>query len=755
MKKIKVINDGWLFSKGELNFDSNHAIQVNIPHCWNAEDGQDGGDDYYRGPCWYMREMNITVKDLEQHIFIEVGAANTTSEVLINGVSVGINNCGYSLYRFNISPFLKTGSNQIIIRVDNSYQDSIYPLMADFTFYGGLYRDVKLIYTDSIHFDYMDGSRQGIYVQQQNVSTKSATLKIIANLVNEKNITEDIILKGTLLDQDKNKIKALSTPMTINKKQQINISITVENPHLWQGTKDPYLYTLHFKLYNKGNYMLDQQTIQIGFRDIVIDPDKGFFLNAEPLKIKGVSRHQDRKGLGNAITKEHMEGDMDIILSMGANSIRLAHYQHHDYFYQLCDEKGLLVWAEIPFISVPSSVDKTNINAKEHLEKLIKQAINHPSIYCWGIQNEITIAGENESIYDKVGQLHKLTKNMDPTRYTAQSQIYSVVNNSLLNELSDIIGYNLYYGWYYGEMQELGKRLDAFHKDQPTKPIIISEYGVDTNSAFHSYEPKVKDYTEEYQLHYHLNAIKTFMKRDFVYGSYVWNMFDFGSDGRDEGGLKGINAKGLVSFDRKLKKDAYFLYKAYWSEDPFIYLAGRRFINRHKTINDIIVLTNLNHFKVYLNDQLIQRVEHTQPLNIIGGVSLQEGTNTIKVVSDAHIDCIILYRVPNPDETYIYHHTDKQNKVINWFEKFDLTSDEFVQIRDGYFSTHDLVADLLVHEQAKEVFLKYFSQMLEHPKAKSLMGHMTIEGMAKIRQLNIPKALLNQINKELTVIKKR
>jgi beta-galactosidase len=390
------------------------------------------------------------------------------------------------------------------------------------------------------------------------------------------------------------------------------------------------------------------------------------FLNGKPIKLNGVSRHQDFAGVGNALTKEHMDLDMSLIKEIGANSVRLSHYQH-DYFYSLCDREGLLVWAEIPFISVPTTLDEKNENAKDQLEKLIKQAYNHSSIYCWGVQNEITIAVENESIYEKVKELEAFAKTLYPNRFTAQANIYSVADKSPLNQLTDLVGYNLYYAWYYKEMQDLGKRLDEFRKARPDIPVLVSEYGVDTKPKFHSYNPTVKDYTEEYQLLFHDNAIKTINER------------------------------------------------------PFVHLAGRRFVNRHEELNDIVVLSNLEHIKLFNSEKLIGEMHSNEAMKRFKEVKLSLGENLIKIegydkAGNIYRDERLLNRVSEIDKSYILVKAEEKKHVVNWFEKFDLTNVQEFTLKEGYFSTFDTIKELYENEEAKAVFKKYFGDAAEHPK---------------------------------------
>ncbi|GFP74666.1 glycoside hydrolase family 2 protein [Clostridium fungisolvens] len=759
--RIIDLNDKWTFTKknNEVYIEKEivEAEQVTLPHCFNAVDGQ-SGEGMFKGECIYQRKLNISDEELNKFIFLEIGAASLISKVYVNGKLAGDSRCGFSMYRVFMTPFLKTGENLISIIVDNSSHRDVYPLMADFSFYGGIYREVKLIISEALHFDLMDKGRDGIYLTQRKIVDDIFELEIRGAVVNERTEAKTGKLQFRLLDKDDNIVFDKSIDTEIEKELKFDLSERIDNPKLWQGIENPYLYKLEAELYSE-KVLCDKRTIEIGFRTIEITPDKGVFLNGKAIKLNGVSRHQDFAGIGNALTKEHMDLDMSIIKEIGANSIRLSHYQHDDYFYTLCDRAGLLVWAEIPFISIPTTVDKENKNAKEQLECLIKQAYNHTSIYCWGVQNEITIAVENENTYKMVGELVSIARKLDSNRFIAQANIHTVVNESPLNDLTDFIGYNLYYGWYYKEIKDLGIRLDDFHAARPNKPVMVTEYGVDTNPRLHSYEPTVKDYTEEYQLLFQDNALRTFKERDFVLGGYVWAMFDFGSEIRNEGGEKGRNQKGLVTIDRKVKKDAFYLCKAYWSKELFVKLAGSRFVNRHKELNDIAVLSNLSNIKLYVNDKLVEEINCSEPMKRFKDVKLELGQNTLKVEaydvnSNIYTDEMILNRVSEMDARYILPKQEETKHVTNWFEKFDLSEVKEIVVKEGYYSIYDSVEKLYENEQAKAVFKKFFGETAEEPRFKVMMGLISIEGMSKRSMFRIPKELLGGINNELNVIPK-
>ncbi|HZG74427.1 MAG TPA: glycoside hydrolase family 2 TIM barrel-domain containing protein [Paenibacillus sp.] len=753
-------NENWLFTKADDPKYANERMEegqsVALPHSWNAEDGCSA--EYYRGACWYQSVLTISPEDSSRRMYLEIGAAGNQGTVYVNGHPAGDSRCGYAMFRVSLTPYLKTGDNLISVKVDNRYDNEVFPLLADFTFYGGLYREAKLLVMDELHFDVMDRGRDGVYFTQKKVDDRTFEWRMHGTAVNESVLPAAGTVRVRFADRDGNVVAEAETEHTFLGATPFELRGDIVDPVLWHGVERPYLYTATVAIEADGR-IRDSREIEVGFRTIEATTDRGLLLNGTPLKLNGVCRHQDFAGAGNAVTKAHMEQDMALIREVGANSVRLAHYQHDEYFYRLCDRYGLLVWAEIPFISVPSTKDPENRNAVEQLERLVKQAYNHPSIYCWGVQNEITIAVETEHTHTAIQKLVRLANEMDPARYTAQANINGVEDDSVINGYTDLVGYNLYYGWYYGEVKDLQERFDAFHAANPDVPLILSEYGVDTNPRFHAYTPKVKDYTEEYQLLFHHNALEAIAARPYVIGGYVWNMFDFGSANRREGGEVGRNLKGLVTFDRKLKKDAFYLYKAYWSDEPFVHLAGRRFEHRHEERNDIVVLTNLRDVRIYVNDRLIARVESDERVKVAKSVALDEGSNLVRVEGvDGHgavyADEMTLRRVSEPDAGYIHVPEDQSKHVVNWFEAFDLSDTEAVPLKDGYYSTFDTIEELYRDEAAKAVFLKYFKHVTGNPFFEVTMNVMSIEKMAQLEFYRIVPELLIAINKELNAIPK-
>lgn len=744
-----VLKKDWRFRKENGTWED-----VTIPHTWNGKDGQDG-TGMWRGKGIYEKEILFSEEELEKVLYLEIGAASLISSVYINQHNVYKNTCPYAMYRIPIKEYIKSGKNLFTIEVDNSHNEEVYPHMADFSFYGGLYREVSIIEAEKIHFDYLDGSRDGVYLSAEQIDEKIWKLNIKGNILNET--AESNVTVGCSLTDGTSTICNSKKEIFVQEKNDFSMDILVKSPHLWNGVQDPYLYQVLVMIEADGK-VLDKRSIPFGFRKIQITAEGGCFLNGEHLKIRGVARHQDFSELGYAVTKQEMNLDMDLIQELGANSVRLSHYQHDDYFYRLCDEKGILVWAEVPFISTPPTNEKAFENIKEQMERLVKQCYNHCSIYCWGVQNELSVTGENEALYGYVKEMEQYVKKLDSTRYTAEANIYSVANTSRLNQLTDLVGYNLYYGWYYETIPDLQMRLDSFHKECPNIPLLVTEYGVDTNPSYHAYEPKVKDYSEEYQLAFCHNAIKAFEEREFVIGSYVWNLADFGSENRDEGGRKGQNMKGLVTMDRMLKKDAFYLYKAYWSKEPFVKLSGSRFVNRHQEENKIMILSNLSVLQLFVNGIFIEDKKEAKPITEFQVRLCELGENEILIKGfdengKMYEDKMILNRVMEPDSSYIAEKKDNRAVVTNWFEKFDLSDTSEVVIDENSYSTRDTIGVLLENEKTKSILVKYMEFLMTD--ARFLRAkNMTVDALFGLGGLALPKELALVLNRELNQIKK-
>ena len=557
MREITKIMKGWEFTGPDGT-----TTTVDLPHTWNARDGQDGGNDYWRGTCIYRTHFAAPQFNTASHqVWIQFDGVNASAHVVLNGSPVCNHDGGYSTFRANITELLRD-ENELTVEVDNSKNDRVYPQKADFTFYGGIYRDVSLMVVSKNHFtlDYFGGP--GIRITP-TVQGTDASVQVTTWHDGEGEVSIE------LLDAAGNTVATGKGP---------DITLTIFNAHLWNGVKDPYLYSCKARLVVNGT-VEDETTTRFGVRSFKVDPKKGFFLNGKSYPLHGVSRHQDRKGLGNAITREMHDEDMALIKEIGANTIRLAHYQHDQYFYDLCDEVGMVVWAEIPYISehMPNGRENTISQMKE----LIIQNYNHPCIVCWGVSNEITISTKDKKdMLDNHRQLNDLCHEMDKTRLTTLACYAMCGPFNRSAHITDMVSWNLYLGWYVPGFILNDLWMGFFHLCFPNRPFGYSEYGAEGMPNLHSTHPHRGDHTEEYQAKYHEYMLRCFKRHPWMWATHVWNMFDFAADARDQGGEPGMNHKGLVTFDRKTKKDSFYLYKAWWSDEAFVHICSKRFVER-------------------------------------------------------------------------------------------------------------------------------------------------------------------------------
>ena len=541
MRTIVNFNYKWAFTKqctevpAALPMDWNW---VNLPHCWNAIDGQDGGNDYYRGTCYYAKSFDKIDLPQTEEYYLEFQGANASADVYLNGKHLAHHDGGYSTWRVNITEAMLARDNLLVVTVDNSVNEVVYPQTADFTFYGGIYRDVNLICVGKSHFDLDYYGGPGLAVTPE-ITGKDAKITVETWLTGK---TDAQTLRYALCDAEGNVVASTETADT-------KVELNIEGVHLWHGLKDPYLYTAKVELV-EGDTVVDAVSTRFGCRTFKIDPDNGFILNGEEYPLRGVSRHQDRWGFGNALTREHHIEDMDLICEVGCTTIRLAHYQHDQFFYDLCDERGLVIWAEIPYISkhMPTGRENTISQMKE----LVVQNYNHPSIVVWGLSNEISIGGSDDDLLENHNILNDLCHEMDKTRPTTIAAVSMCAMDDPYLQIPDVVSYNHYFGWYGGDTSINGPWFDKFHAMHPTIPIGCSEYGCEALN-WHTSNPAQGDYTEEYQAYYHEELIKQLFSRKYMWATHVWNMFDFGADARAEGGENGQNHKGLVTFDRKYK----------------------------------------------------------------------------------------------------------------------------------------------------------------------------------------------------------
>jgi len=655
-RKQILLNDNWNF-RFSWQVQKNSERRVDLPHTWNAQDALAGNQDYYRGIGNYRKMIDIPEDLKGKRLYLRFEGANTVTNLFINQKHVGEHRGGYGAFVFDITDRVDYGKkNEILVRVNNALQLDVMPLVGDFNFYGGIYRDVYLVITDEQQISLTDYASPGVYLIQEEVSQKEATIKTHVMLSNYAE-TKDVELTVTLSDGQKTVLtekKAIALPNGINQRQEI--TFTLSNPRLWNGRKDPFCYQVEINLAVKGQ-IIDTVRQPLGLRYYTVDADKGFFLNGEHLKLKGVCRHQDRTEIGNALHPMHHKEDMDIMLEMGTNSIRLAHYPQASYFYDLADESGLIVWAEIPFIGPGGYEERGYVNqpsfrenGKEQLKELIRQHYNHPSICMWGLYNELKTIGDSPEDY--IAELNKLAHQEDPTRPTVAASFLG--DDNPLSKHSDLIAWNKYYGWYGGSFADLGKWVDGVHRKFPDYKIGISEYGAGASIYHQQEEVKAGDasgwwHPENWQTAYHLGNWQAIAERPFIWGSFIWNMFDFGAAHRTEGDRPGINDKGLVTFDRKVKKDAFYFYKANWNTDePFVYIANRRNINRTSQVTDIMIFSNLKEIELLVNGKSIGRQTPDNYATFTWKeVSLSPGENKIEARSmtgkDRKSDTVVWY----------------------------------------------------------------------------------------------------------------
>lgn len=726
MSETIVLNTGWTFTKEE------HSEPVTLPHTWNAVDGQDGGNDYYRGSCTYALQLPAIRLPEGGRAVLQFDGVAMTAVVNLNGQKVAEHKGGYSTFRVDITDVLQD-TNNLTVEVDNSDNDTVYPQKADFTFYGGIYRDVTLHILPAAHF-----------AMKENGAVPVKVTPVVTDLATRRC---EVTVEALVVDADRVRFaldgQEMSAPVENGTAKAV---FTLENARLWNGLDDPYLYTVTASLDNG-----ETQSARFGCRKFEIDPQKGFFLNGRFYPLRGVSRHQDRKGVGVAITKEMMEEDLALILEMGANTIRLAHYQHAQAFYDLCDEKGLVIWAEIPYITM--HMHNGRANTLTQMEELIVQNYNHPCIAVWGLSNEITAASPvNEELLENHRALNDLAHRLDPTRPTTMANVFMLEITSPILEIPDVNSYNLYFGWYLGELDQNDDFFDEYHAKYPDRCIGFSEYGADANPAYQTSAPERGDYTETYQCVYHEHMAKMIADRPWLWATHVWNMFDFAADGRDEGGKNGENQKGLVTFDRKIKKDAFYLYKAYWSKEAFVHTCGSRYVDRAEDVTEVKVYSNLPEVALYVDGRLQETKQGDKVFTFRVPIT---GKHSIEARAGGYSSVILVNRVDTPNPAYAMAN---RREVTNWFD--DELDETCWSVKDNMAAA---MADAKVGPILKQIGDKAAASrgdvaaaVKDNPALVAMMQRamqrMTIEGM--LRQAGTDIEDIKQLNRVLQGISK-
>lgn len=738
MRTYSNMNEDWQFRKSV----EHPAERINLPHTWNYEDGQDGGNDYYRGIGIYEKNIECEELALGERVFLEFEGVNLIATVRVQEEVAGIHEGGYSTFRVELTKWLLEyqGKVNIQVEVDNRPNRTVYPQKADFTFYGGIYRRVRLIRVPAAHFSLTDYGSQGIYITPK-VEAEDAVICVRSLVEDEFDLVRYKIMDGL------NCVCEWET-------KELESEVRITKVRKWNGIHDPHLYELQAEIIVKDKVQ-DQVSISFGCRTYEFDAEKGFLLNHQVYPLRGVSRHQDRKGVGNALTTDMHKEDLDLIREIGANSIRLAHYQHDPYFYDLCDRFGIVVWAEIPYIS--EHMPEANDNTRLQLTELICQNYHRPSVAVWGLSNEITVTNLTEDLVCNHEALKELAHQLDPTRKTTIAHVFMLPMDDEFVHIADVMAYNLYYGWYLGELDENDRFFDTFREKHPEAVIGLSEYGADCNIQFQNEEPYRGDYSEQYQCIYHEHMLKMIEKRPYLWCTYLWNMFDFGADGRDEAEDFGVNHKGLVTFDRKVKKDAFYAYKAYWSKEAFVHLCGKRYQQRCHSITKVKVYSNLDEVQLYVDGELFREVQGKAVFDFEVPITtrhkiLVKGYTKDKVLLQDRME-IEYVTEKNPEYTL------QCAAIHNWFEDSDLTR------IDGFYSIQDTIGELRENEETAvlvEDMMQHalkargdVAQNLQHNEAiEQMIRQSTVIDFVKLAGGSITQEMVMKLNRQLSKIKK-
>lgn len=739
------LKDNWMFVKEAENAAdaaSKKGTAVSLPHTWNAVDGQDGGNDYHRGTCWYVTKFQKPELEAGSQVYVEFLGASVIADVYLNGEAVAHHEGGYSTFRVNLTDKLQE-ENVLAVALNNADNNYVYPQKADFTFYGGLYRMVNLIVVPESHFELDYAGGNGIAVtptvecDENRVPTGKASVKVETWVAGN---ADSVVITITGEESESKTVSVVDG--------HAEATFELEHVHLWDGVDDPYLYHAKTEL-SSG----DVTETTFGCRSFYTDPEKGFVLNGRVYPLRGVSRHQDRTGAGNALSYEMHKEDMEIIKEIGANTIRLAHYQHAQEFYDLCDEYGMVIWAEIPYITM--HMPNGRANTLSQMEELVVQNYNHPSIVCWGLSNEITAATPvDEDLLENHRLLNDLCHKLDQTRFTTMANVFMQETDSPLLEIPDVNSYNLYFGWYLGELEQNDEFFDEYHAKYPDRCIGFSEYGADANPQYQSTAPTHGDYSETYQTVYHEHMLKMIEERPYLWATHVWNMFDFAADGRDEGGKHGVNQKGLVTMDRKLKKDAFYLYKAYWNkEDAFVHICGRRYVDRKEDTTEVKVYSNQTTVSLYVDGTLLETQEGSRIFRFAVPMT---GEHEIVAKAGAEEDSIHIRKAEEANPDYVM---GEIKDVINWFDD-EPYKPECYSIKDKMSEIQAspkagaILAELMAQAPGAESRGDVAESVKDNPNLVRMMGRMTLESMLGHMKDSITEEQVKGLNRMLQQIKK-
>lgn len=755
MRNLIHLNQDWRFIQKDAGLPEalpKDWEKVDLPHSWNAVDGHDGNGGYDRGCYWYAKSFQTPKQPLVGgRVYVEFPAAGQQARVYVNGKEAVYHEGGYSTFRADITDLcVEEGDNLLAVACSNENKSNVYPQAADFTFYGGLYRGVNLISVPAAHFDLDYYGGPGLQVTPKPCESGGATFEMVSWVTNGD---ENFTVMYSVKDAQGREVASAVRPA-----DQTKVTVYVPDVTRWD-IDNPYLYTVTATL-QRRNEAYDEVSARVGVRSFSCSPDKGFVINGVETPLRGVSRHQDQLYKGNALTREDHFLDARIIKELGANTIRLAHYQHSQDFYDACDELGFIIWAEIPFISVMNADPAAHQNCISQMKELIIQNYNHPSICFWGVSNEILIGGISEQLVENHKELNALCKELDPTRLTTIAHVSMTPIESPMHGITDVESYNHYFGWYGGKMEENGPWLDNFHKVHPEICLGLSEYGCEGIITYHGPNPACKDYSEEYQALYHEHMAKVLDERPWMWSSHVWNMFDFGCAARNEGGVAGRNNKGLVTMDRKTKKDSYYVYQAYWSKAPMVHLCGRRYAQRAGETTEIRVYSNQPAVALYLNGKLVE--EKTADKVFVYTVALEEGFNIVTAVAGSLKDSMTLEKVEKEPSIYVLPEVNERAEgVANWFKLAgDLDLEAPMEFPEGKYSVRDTMEELSKCPEAFEVVHNAVKLATNFDVAPGvgmwdMMKGMTPEKMCGMAGSSMPKGFLESINAKLVKIDKK
>ncbi len=754
MRQIVNLNRGWKFTQENAGLPAKFPeewSQVDLPHTWNAVDGHDGNGSYDRGCYWYAKRFETPKQPLDGgRVFVDIPAAGQQATVYVNGKEICYHEGGYSTFRADITEHcLEEGENLLVIACSNENKSSVYPQSADFTFYGGLYRGVNLISVPKEHFELEYWGCDGIKVTAVPCPCGGAEFELETWV---DNADENFTVLYRICDAQGKEVG-----YTVRPADNTAVKIYVPDVTLWD-CEHPYLYTVTAIL-QRRNEAYDEIAVRAGVRSFSCDPEKGFILNGVATPLRGVSRHQDMLYKGNALTKEDHYADARLIKELGANTIRLAHYQHSQDFYDACDELGFIVWAEIPFISVMNPDPAAHQNCITQMKELIYQNYNHPSICFWGVSNEILIGGISEQLVENHKELNALCKELDPTRLTTIAHVSMTPVDSPVHNITDVESYNHYFGWYGGKMEDNGPWLDRFHETHPEICLGLSEYGCEGIVTYHGPNPACKDYSEEYQALYHEHMAKVLHDRPWIWSSHVWNMFDFGCAARNEGGVAGRNNKGLITIDRKTKKDSYYVYKAYWNKEPMVHLCGKRYAQRAGETTEIRVYSNQPTVSLFVNGNL-EQVQTSEKVFVFT-VALKDGFNSILAVAGECKDSMTLEKVDAEPSIYVLPEVNERAEgVANWFKLVgDMDLKAPMEFPEGKYSIRDTMSELAECPQAMEIVtkaVKLATNMTIAPGVGmwDMLKNSTPERMVGMAGGMMPEGFAESLNAQLIKIDK-